>query len=88
MPLRCPLDRPDSMLEMSNLDHSIDEGLEDDLRNGLVGTHSAWEFNGTVWFEDEMFHEEVWRYHFHIETVSAPTLRELMKEVNDRYGWE
>ena len=86
---RCAPDWPKTDLGMSNLEGIIDDGLEDALRRGEIGTHSAWRFCGSaVWFEDGEFHEEVWQYHAHIATVSAPSLRGLMDEVNNRFGWE
>jgi hypothetical protein len=82
-------DLPRSERGMSNFDNAIDEGLEEDLRAGMVTSHAAWNFNGTyVWFADGMFHEAVFRYHGLQEIVSAPDLRALMDEVNERYGWE
>ena len=85
--LRCP-DLPESDHGMSNLDQSIDAGLEADLKNGMIGIHAAWNFNGRVWFEDGMFHEDVWRYRSYSATFSAETLRDLMNTVNDQYGYE
>ena len=81
---------PESEHGMSNFDHKIDDGLEADLRAGLKGRHAAWEFNGRVWFDARlgMFCEAVRRYHALRGVVAAPTLRELMAEVNDEYGWE
>lgn len=76
-------------VEMSNLDHSIDPGLEEALRERAVwARHSAWNFNGQVWFEDGTFFEEVWHYHVHIDTVGASSLEELMRAVNDLHGWD
>jgi hypothetical protein len=76
---------------MTNLDQSIEEGFEEALRaapNRVFGRHAAWEFNGLVWFDGEQFCEEVWRYHSPIEIMTAPTLRELMCVVNDKYGYD
>lgn len=76
-------------LEMSNFDHSIDDGLSERLQEEkCFARHSGWEFNGLVWFEDNQFHEEVWRYRVYQETINANTLPELMKMVNDKYGWK
>ena len=80
---------PESGHGMSNFDHVIDDGLEADLRAGLTGHHAAWEFSGVVWFDARLgqFCEAVRRYHALVGVVAAPTLRELMEEVNDEYGW-
>jgi len=81
---------PESDHGMSNFDHVIDDGLEADLRAGLKGRHAAWDFNGLVWFETRIgqFCEAVRQYHVLVGVVAAPTLRELMGEVNDEYGWD
>lgn len=79
-----------SARSMSNFDHSVDDGLEDDLRAGMRGTHSAWNFNGQVWYDpdEQVFKEDVWVYHVKQATLSAPTLENLMRVVNDEFGWE
>jgi hypothetical protein len=72
---------------MSNMDHSIDDGCEAGLRSG--GTycqHSAWNFCGYVWFEDDRFHEQVWVHHSLRAEFSADTLADLMRDVNAEYG--
>ena len=72
---------------MSNFDHFVDKELEEILKKGKAwGTHPAWNFHGDVWFADEKFHEEVWVSHTYRETISADSLRELMEEVNSKYG--
>lgn len=75
---------------MTNFDHSIDDGLADDLKAGMRATHSAWNFNGQVWWDadEEMFKEDVWRYNALVATRSAPTLEDLMRVVNDEFGHE
>ena len=76
---------------MSNFDHSIDEGFEDALKekpNVLCGQHSGWNFCGYVWFDGTNFVEQVWQYHTPVEEVAAPSLKELMENVNEKYGWD
>ncbi len=74
-------------INMSNSDHSIDDGLDAALRKEKdYAQHAAWDFCGYVWFEGGLFHEEVWQYHVHVDTLSADTLEELMNVVNDKYG--
>ena len=76
-------------LGMTNFDHTIDAGFEERLRNEPVwGRHAAMNFNGRVWFEDGMFHEQVWCYGVPRASYSTPTLTGLMEMVSDRYGWE
>lgn len=75
---------------MSNFDHTVDPGLEDDLRAGMLAQHSARDFCGEVRWDAErgLFTETVRRHHAVVGQVSAPTLEELMREVNDEYGWD
>ena len=83
----------DSMIEieesMSNCYHEIDEGIDEKLRaqpGKVFSRHAGWNFNGKVWFENDAFHEEVWVYGTPRQTLSAPSLRELMTVVNNEYG--
>jgi hypothetical protein len=75
---------------MSNFDQSIDSGLGEHLRAGGMGTHAAWDFNGTIrWDAQEgMFTEEVFVFHASQGTRSAATLEGLMRVVNDEFGWD
>lgn len=74
---------------MTNFDHTIADGFEDRLRSERVwGRHAAAEFNGRVWFEDGVFHEQVWRYHEPCAHFAEPSLTGLMTTVNDAYEWE
>lgn len=75
---------------ISNLDNEIDPGMEEDLRAGMHGEHSAWNFHGEVWYDpsENVFKEEVSVCREVRGTVSAPTLEELMAEVNSEYGWD
>jgi hypothetical protein len=75
---------------MSNFDHTADEGFEDDLRAGLRGLHSAWNFNGQVWYDPDadLFREEIWIYNSLAAERSAGTLDDLMRTVNDEFGWD
>jgi len=80
--------RPESEHGMSNFDHSVDEGLEADLRAGMRGVHAAWNFNGMLWYDEAegRFYEAVSRYHLLAGVVGAADLPDLMREVNDIYG--
>ncbi len=83
----CP-NLPESEFSMSNCFQTIDDGMEDDLRNGMRSAHAGWHFHGEVWFEDGQFHEAVRQYHNHVDTKSADSLEELMNDVNDAYGFD
>lgn len=74
---------------MSNCDGAIGEGLADYLKAGGLGAeHYAWNFCGSLSFRDGRFVEEVHRYHVLVGTVEADTLEDLMREVNDQFGWD
>lgn len=73
----------------SNLDHKIEEDVKEiALNNPYTFIHSAYGFNGTVWFHDGKWYEQVYRYHEPIATYSDESLEDLMKTVNDEHGWE
>jgi len=74
---------------LSNFDHSIDEGLEEALKAKLAkvyAQHSAWNFCGYVWFENNTFHEQIWRYNSPVAEMEADSLEALMEAVNSEYG--
>lgn len=85
-------DRTQIGLSISNYSNppTVDVGMEETLRRGnmIFGRHYAGDFNGHVWFADGQFHEQVWQYHVAGEIVSAPSLDELIRSVNDIYGWD
>lgn len=71
---------------MSNLDHTINEEVEQLLRAGdCYADYPAWNFHGAVWF-DGKFKCQIKRYHSHIATLEAETLQEIMDEASDRWG--
>jgi hypothetical protein len=83
-----PDDFEEIELGMSNFDHEIDSSFEKAIKGKLTfGLHAGWNFNGKVYFLENQFHEDVWCHRVYRETVSTDSLRQLMKEVNDKYGW-
>ena len=76
-------------LGMSNFDHVIDDGFEDALvGRDVFGIHAGWNFNGKVYHIDGKFYEDVWVYHAHRCTMEADTLKELMANVSDKFGYD
>ncbi len=76
-------------LGMSNDDGSIDDGLSEILQSEpcrVYGSHCAWDHCGRVWWDGEQFCEQVWCYGSVVGALCAPTLRELMNDVNEQYG--
>lgn len=81
----CPIGETD--LCICNLDQSIDEGLADVLTDENVHAHHfAWDFCGDVYWDGLQFIENVNRYHVRVDTIKAPTLSQLMDDVNAKYG--
>lgn len=75
---------------MSNFDHTVrGNDTEDRLKTDKVfGIYSAWDFNGTVWYEKDRFHCEVWVHHSPVEVLSADTLLELMELCSNEFGYD
>jgi hypothetical protein len=84
---------PEDYIELStevasNFDHTYDKEVAERLQEGgFYAGYPAWDWYGSVWFEDGQFHCRVKRYREHIGTVSADSMEELMKETSDKYGW-
>ena len=78
-------------LGISNFDHSIDNGLMEELMTSdVVAQYSGWNFCGYVWFDKAInkFVCQVWQYHTPMEEVVADSLKEIMSIVSDKYGEE
>lgn len=77
--------------DISNFDHEIPEGLEEKLKSGdFYCDYPAWNFHGTVFYNQEkkLFQCEVMQYQSHVDTIVAPSLKEIMKLASDKYGYE
>ena len=85
--VRLPDDFDEIELGMSNFDGQIDEGFAEALKNKKTfGRHSAWNFNGIVYWLNGKFNTDVWVYGSYCETFCEDTLEELMASVNAKYG--
>lgn len=74
---------------MSNFDHVIDEGMEEELKESpKLGNYAGWNFHGDVFYWNNQFHCIVMVYHSLREVISANTLSEIMEEVSEKYGYE
>lgn len=75
---------------ITNLDEGeIPKGLEEKLKNEEVFCqHAAWNFCGYVWYSNDNFYDEVMIHHKIVEVMMNPNLKELIREVNDKYGWD
>lgn len=93
MPIESTNRLPESFLEysgetlMSNYDGLINDVTADEIKGEhLFSRYAAWDFNGKVWWKNNQWNCEVWQYGSFIETISRPTLPELMEVVGDKYG--
>ncbi|MEJ2615269.1 MAG: hypothetical protein P8Z35_09930 [Ignavibacteriaceae bacterium] len=74
---------------MSNLEHTIDKEIEKKIKGQkFYAQYTGWNFYGYVWYNNNKWHCEVWRYNFHIETITKDSLEEIMEEVSSEYGSE
>lgn len=76
---------------MSNFDHRVRKDKEARLRvEEVTMDYPAKGFLGWVWWDRsaEQFRCLVNRYREHIETVTKPTLEEIMTDLCDKYGDE
>lgn len=72
---------------MSNLDKEIiQETVEAIKGKALFSPYPGRDFWGKVWWQNDLWHCEVWVYRVFQETFSAETLEEIMKSVCSEYG--
>ena len=73
----------------SNCDHVLDESVAARVAKGEgVGAHTAWNFFGSVWFDQESatFLEEVWRYKNPVALLKGETIKDVIEQANEKYG--
>ena len=78
-------------LDMSNYDHSIDEGLADALKkkpNQVYGKYPAWNFFAIVWYNGKDFSCQIMQYHVIVEEFEKPTLHDIVDYASEKYGYE
>lgn len=72
---------------MSNFDGQIDKDVATEIKGKkLFSRYSGWNFNGKVWWQNDLWHCEVWCYQSWRQTVSCDTLEQIMEEVMQEYG--
>lgn len=72
---------------MSNFDHTVNwDEAKKLLAENTYGSYPAWDFHGSVWYENEQYHCEIWQYGSYQETISASTLEDIMGKASDNYG--
>ncbi len=78
---------PDTL--MSNFEHSINKEVEKKIKGQKIyAQYTGGDFYGYVWYDNNKWNCEVWRYNFHIETITKDSLEEIMEEVFSEYGSE
>ncbi len=74
-----------------NFRHTYDSEIAEQLKHKpACSRYAGLHFHGFVmWLADRQEYLcEVWRFHRHVDSVCAPTMKELMKAVSDAWGWE
>ena len=73
----------------TNSDHSIDQAVVSLIKGQkLYADYTGWNFYGKIWWEHKRWFCEIWTHRCHRETMSAKTIRELMNDISDKYGWD
>jgi hypothetical protein len=71
---------------MSNFDHEIDRDIEAYIKGKpLFSRYAGWNFNGKCWWDGD-WNCAVWCYGSHVDTITKPTLEEIMEAVCSEYG--
>ncbi len=72
----------------SNLVHSFDDEAVELLKRGALpcAAHTAWDFHGTIWFEDGVWKEQVWTRRYPSAQYESKHLPSLVEHVLERHG--
>lgn len=72
----------------SNLDHAFDVDVVERTRSTPLGCarHAAWDFCGTIMYEDGAWIETVMRYHQCVGKYACADLGTLIAHVNNQWG--
>ena len=72
---------------MSNFDHQIiNETLDAIKENFLFSRYPGLNFNGLVWWQDDLWHCEVWQNQSYKQTFSSTELETIAEEVSSEFG--
>lgn len=72
---------------MSNFDHTIDKEVAKHIKyKDLFSVYSGFNFNGKVWWQNNLWNCEVWTYRSYHQTFNAETLDEIIIDVCFEYG--
>ncbi|MDB5156148.1 MAG: hypothetical protein JWR50_855 [Mucilaginibacter sp.] len=70
---------------ISNLTNQIDQQIATVIKgNNYFSRYAAWNFNGIVWWNDELgfWCAEVWKFNNYVASYLAESLEELAKEID------
>lgn len=74
---------------MSNFDGIIDKEIEKELRTKFsYSKYPAWNFCGSVWFENNKFYCEIWQYGSITKVINGDTLEDVMRVACEWYGYK
>jgi hypothetical protein len=74
---------------MSNFDHDIDEKVAEAIKDKpLYAQYAGYGFCGYVWWQDNKWCCEVWCHGNWCETFVEDSLKDIMSEVSQEYGYE
>jgi hypothetical protein len=74
---------------VSNIDNEIKTEIEIEIKNKpLFSQYTAWNFNGLIWWHDELGYwaAEVWVFKKYTASYIAETLEELANEIDLEHG--
>lgn len=81
---------PETKGELSNFDHSVDEGVSEELSTAdKMANYSGWNFHGYVYLAQEgLYVADIHCYKTHASFVEAETLPEIISKVSKRFGYD
>jgi hypothetical protein len=86
---------PESFLEyngeeiMSNFDGDIVSDTAEEIKGKeLFSRYASWNFNGKVWWKNNLWNCEIWRNGSYQETFNAEKLNKIMSDVCYKFGYE
>lgn len=74
-------------LLMSNFDHEVNEDVAERMKTEQVlAEYTGRDFHAVCWYCDDQYHAKVCVYGVLRATISAPTPRDVMREVCEVFG--
>lgn len=72
----------------SNFDHVLDSSVQDQLLAclSLYAQHAAWDFEGSIWFLNGIWYEDIRIYHQLVDQLLGTTVMAVIDQANSLYG--